>query len=83
MLRTAFLRIPLRQAEGMMASVFRLMNISLAVPHHTTVSRGAAVLPGQFSFATQKTEVAIGVAVLNYLLSVAWPVSVRKQVRSA
>lgn len=44
MLRTAF-RIPLRQAEGLMASVFTLMNVSLNVPDHTTVSRRAAVLP--------------------------------------
>lgn len=44
MLRTAF-RIPLRQAEGMMASVFTLMQVSLNVPDHTTVSRRAAVLP--------------------------------------
>lgn len=44
MLRTAF-RIPLRQAEGMMASVFTLMKVSLNVPDHTTVSRRAAVLP--------------------------------------
>ncbi|KTA91795.1 transposase [Aeromonas salmonicida subsp. smithia] len=44
MVRTAY-RMPLRQAEGLMASVFRLMNISLAVPDHTTVSRRAAVLP--------------------------------------
>ncbi|MGX5057155.1 transposase [Enterobacter asburiae] len=35
------------------------------------------------SFAAQKTEVAIGVAVLNRLLSVARPHSVHKQVRSA
>lgn len=34
-------------------------------------------------FAAQKTEVAIGVAVLNRLLSVARPHSVRRQVRSA
>ncbi|EBW3989932.1 hypothetical protein DPJ14_24790, partial [Salmonella enterica subsp. enterica serovar Enteritidis] len=33
------------QAEGLMASVFRLIDISLAVPDHTTVSRRAAVLP--------------------------------------
>lgn len=44
MVRTAY-RMPLRQAEGLMASVFRLMNLSLAVPDHTTVSRRAAVLP--------------------------------------
>ncbi|EUM16577.1 hypothetical protein L465_00391 [Enterobacter sp. BIDMC 29] len=44
MLRTAF-RIPLRQAEGLMASVFCMMSLSLAVPDHTTVSRRATVLP--------------------------------------
>ena len=44
MLRTAF-RIPLRQAEGLMASVFTLMNVSLTVPDHTTVSRRAATMP--------------------------------------
>lgn len=44
MLRTAF-RIPLRQAEGLMASVFSLMHLALTVPDHTTVSRRAAVLP--------------------------------------
>ena len=44
MLRTAF-RIPLRQAEGLMASVFMLMKVSLNVPDHTTVSRRAAALP--------------------------------------
>lgn len=43
MIRTAY-RMPLRQAEGLMACVFRLMNISLALPDHTTVSRRAAVL---------------------------------------
>lgn len=44
MLRAAF-RIPLRQAEGLMASVFNMMDLSLTVPDHTTVSRRAAVLP--------------------------------------
>jgi hypothetical protein len=33
MLRTAF-RIPLRHAEGLMASVFSMMHLSLAVPDH-------------------------------------------------
>jgi hypothetical protein len=140
MLRTAF-RIPLRQAEGLMASVFTLMKVSLNVPDHTTVSRWAAAMsplpripaqrqslktpqarhvsgtgtwpqykkrdgwPGRGvralaetmmaydktligprlrarGFAAQKTEVTIGVVVLNRLLSVARPHSVRKQVRS-
>ena len=44
MLRTAF-RIPLLQAEGLMASVFTLMNVALTVPDHTTVSRRAVVMP--------------------------------------
>lgn len=44
MLRIAF-RLPLRQAEGLMASVFSMMALSLTVPDHTTVSRRAAVLP--------------------------------------
>lgn len=44
MLRTAF-RIPLRQAEGLMASVISLMNLPLTVPDHTTVSRRATTLP--------------------------------------
>jgi hypothetical protein len=44
MLRTAF-KMPLRQAEGLMASVIELMNLELRVPDHTTVSRRAVKLP--------------------------------------
>lgn len=44
MLRTAF-RLPLRQTEGLMASLFSLMKVQLTVPDHTTVSRRASVLP--------------------------------------
>lgn len=40
-LRTAF-RLPLRQAEGLMDSVFSLMHLALAVPDHTTLSHRAA-----------------------------------------
>ncbi|NIH45822.1 hypothetical protein HBM95_23405 [Enterobacter asburiae] len=43
-IRAAY-RIPLRQAECLMLSVFRLMVLPLAVPGHTTVSKRAAVLP--------------------------------------
>lgn len=43
MLRAAF-RLPLRQAEGMMASVVELLGCELAVPDHTTVSRRSAKL---------------------------------------
>jgi transposase len=38
MLRLAF-RLPLRQTEGLMASVFELMGVSLCVPDHSTLSR--------------------------------------------
>jgi hypothetical protein len=42
--RTAF-RLPLRQAEGLMASVITLMGLTIPAPDHTTVSRRAATLP--------------------------------------
>jgi hypothetical protein len=44
MLRTAF-KLPLRQAEGLMASVITLMEQTISVPDHSTVSRRAATLP--------------------------------------
>ena len=44
MLRTAF-KLPLRQTEGLMASVLTLMDLTLSAPDHTTVSRRAATLP--------------------------------------
>lgn len=44
MLRTAF-KLPLRQAEGLMASVVALMGRTISVPDHSTVSRRAATLP--------------------------------------
>jgi hypothetical protein len=40
LLRLAF-NLPLRQTEGLMASVFELMGISLGVPDHSTLSRRA------------------------------------------
>ena len=43
MLRAAF-KLALRQAEGLMLSVVELLGGELAVPDHTTVSRGAARL---------------------------------------
>lgn len=43
MLRTAF-KMPLRQTEGLMDSVLTLMNLSIAAPDHTTVSRRAVGL---------------------------------------
>jgi len=44
MLRAAF-KIPLRQTEGLMASVITLMRQTISAPDHTTVSRRAVTLP--------------------------------------
>jgi transposase len=44
MLRAAF-KLALRQAEGLMSSVLALMNLTIAAPDHTTVSRRAVALP--------------------------------------
>jgi hypothetical protein len=44
MLRTAF-KLPLRQIEGLMASVLTLMDLTISAPDHTTVSRRAVTLP--------------------------------------
>jgi hypothetical protein len=43
MLRTAF-KLALRQAEGLMTSVFTLMGVMLSAPDHSTVSRRAVKL---------------------------------------
>ena len=44
MVRTAF-KLPLRQTEGLMASVLTLMDLTISAPDHTTVSRRAVNLP--------------------------------------
>ena len=44
MLRTAF-KLPLRQTEGLLASVLMLMDLTISAPDHTTVSRRAVTLP--------------------------------------
>ncbi len=44
MLRAAF-KLPLRQTEGLTASVLMLMDLTISAPDHTTVSRGAVTLP--------------------------------------
>jgi Transposase DDE domain len=44
MVRTAF-RLAFRQTEGLMASVIRLMDLTLSAPDHTTMSRRAETLP--------------------------------------
>src|SRR3954463_3366825 len=40
----AFFRLGLRQTEGLIGSVLRLLGLELAVPDHTTLSRRAATL---------------------------------------
>jgi transposase len=44
MLRTAF-KLALRQTEGLMISVFTLMDLTLSAPDHSTVNRRAVKLP--------------------------------------
>jgi transposase len=44
MVRTAF-RLPLRQTEGLMASVITLMDLTISAPDHSTISRRAVTLP--------------------------------------
>jgi transposase len=44
MVRTAF-KLPLRQVEGLMASVITLTDLMISAPDHTTVSRRAVTLP--------------------------------------
>jgi hypothetical protein len=44
MVRTAF-KLPLRQTEGLMASVITLMDLAISAPDHSTISRRAVTLP--------------------------------------
>jgi hypothetical protein len=44
LLRTAF-KLLLRHTEGLMASVLKLMDLTISAPDHTTVSRRAVTLP--------------------------------------
>ena len=37
-------KLPLRQTEGFLTSIFRLMNVKLNVPDHTTLSRRNSTL---------------------------------------
>ena len=45
MLRAAF-KLPLRQTEGLLASVLTLMDLTISTPDHTTVSRRAGDVAG-------------------------------------
>ena len=38
-------KLPLRQTEGLMASILTLMGLTISAPDHTTVSRRAVTLP--------------------------------------
>ena len=40
----AVFRLPLRQAEGLIASIFALLGLELRVSHHTTLSRRGRAL---------------------------------------
>ena len=40
-------KLPLRQTEGFLKSIFRLMNVELNVPDHTTLSRRNSLLKTQ------------------------------------
>jgi transposase len=44
MVRTAF-KLPLRQTEGLMASVITLIDLTISAPDHSTISRRAVTLP--------------------------------------
>ena len=44
MVRMAF-KLPLRQTEGLMASVITLMDLTISAPDHSTISRRAVTLP--------------------------------------
>jgi hypothetical protein len=44
MVRTAF-KLALRQTEGLLASLITLMDLSISVPDHTTISRRTVTLP--------------------------------------
>src|ERR1700733_12531337 len=44
MVRAAF-SLALRQAEGLMASIITLMDLTISAPDHTTISRRAVTLP--------------------------------------
>ena len=44
------LHLPLRQTEGFLRSIFDLMNLSLDVPDHTTISRRSARLHVPLTF---------------------------------
>ena len=41
-------KLPLRQTEGFLKSIFRLMNVGLNVPDHTTLSRRNGTLKTKF-----------------------------------
>jgi Transposase DDE domain len=44
MVRTA-VKLPLRQTEGLIASVMTLIDLTISAPDHSTISRRAVTLP--------------------------------------
>jgi len=58
MLRTAF-KMALRQTEGLLDSVLRLMGLTISVPDHTTVSRRAVGLPVTKSKSAPKSPLQV------------------------
>src|SRR3712207_1160998 len=66
MVRAVF-RLALRQAEGLIASIFGLLGVALPVPDHTTLSRRGRtlqldrriVLPGRLDLALDSTGLHI------------------------
>jgi Transposase DDE domain len=53
-LRAVF-RLALRQTEGLIASLLRLLGLDLAAPDHLTISRRGETLPGVATAAGQRT----------------------------
>jgi hypothetical protein len=53
-LRAVF-RLALRQTEGLIASILRLLGLDLAVPDHSTISRRGETLPVSRTTAGQQT----------------------------
>lgn len=54
-LRTVF-RLALRQSEGLIGSIMRMLEIELPVPDHTTLSRRACGLPVQLPWRNKTSD---------------------------
>ncbi len=74
MLRAVF-RLALRQTEGLIASVLQLLGLDLPVPDCSALARCARTVTLHASAAL--TEIAIGAALLNRMLDLGRPNSIR------